>query len=115
MLFRSSRLARRTYNKRMQRARDPETCSVSAASAHAGRALKLTGRQLRALVMQAYPSYYYSNPHVVIDPRLILSHHVLPGQYLFQAGTVGGGSLAWLDDQRRLNVGPRSAGSTRRS
>jgi N-methylhydantoinase A len=24
---------------------------------------------------------------------------------------VGGGSLAWLDDQRRLNVGPRSAGS----
>ncbi len=25
---------------------------------------------------------------------------------------VGGGSIAWLDDQRRLNVGPRSAGST---
>ena len=24
---------------------------------------------------------------------------------------VGGGSIAWLDDQRRLNVGPRSAGS----
>jgi N-methylhydantoinase A len=24
---------------------------------------------------------------------------------------VGGGSVAWLDDQRRLNVGPRSAGS----
>jgi N-methylhydantoinase A/oxoprolinase/acetone carboxylase beta subunit len=26
---------------------------------------------------------------------------------------VGGGSIAWLDDQRRLNVGPRSAGSCR--
>lgn len=25
---------------------------------------------------------------------------------------VGGGSIAWLDGQRRLNVGPRSAGST---
>ena len=25
---------------------------------------------------------------------------------------VGGGSIAWLDDQQRLNVGPRSAGST---
>jgi N-methylhydantoinase A len=25
---------------------------------------------------------------------------------------VGGGSIAWLDDQRRLHVGPRSAGST---
>ncbi|MFZ9500147.1 MAG: hydantoinase/oxoprolinase family protein [Beijerinckiaceae bacterium] len=24
----------------------------------------------------------------------------------------GGGSIAWLDDQKRLNVGPRSAGST---
>src|SRR5215475_15643479 len=24
---------------------------------------------------------------------------------------VGGGSIGWLDEQRRLNVGPRSAGS----
>ncbi len=24
---------------------------------------------------------------------------------------VGGGSIAWLDEQQRLNVGPRSAGS----
>ena len=33
---------------------------------------------------------------VTVDPRLIFSHHVLPGQYLLQSGTVGGGSLAWF-------------------
>ncbi|MFN8631519.1 MAG: FGGY family carbohydrate kinase [Chloroflexota bacterium] len=33
---------------------------------------------------------------VVVEPRLIFSHHVLEGQYLLQAGTVGGGSLGWL-------------------
>ena len=33
---------------------------------------------------------------VVVEPRLIFSHHVLPGQYLLQGGTVGGGSLGWL-------------------
>ncbi|MBK8988759.1 MAG: carbohydrate kinase [Chloroflexi bacterium] len=37
--------------------------------------------------------------HVVVEPRLIFSHHVLPGQYLLQAGTVGGGSLGWFRDQ----------------
>jgi xylulokinase len=37
--------------------------------------------------------------HVVIEPRLIFSHHVIPGQYLLQAGTVGGGSLSWFRDQ----------------
>ena len=36
--------------------------------------------------------------HVTVDPRLIFSHHVLPGQYLLQSGTVGGGSLAWFRD-----------------
>lgn len=36
--------------------------------------------------------------HVVVEPRLILSHHVLPGQYILQAGTVGGGSLGWFRD-----------------
>ncbi len=36
--------------------------------------------------------------HVVVEPRLIFSHHVLPGQYLLQSGTVGGGSLAWFRD-----------------
>jgi xylulokinase len=36
---------------------------------------------------------------VVVEPRLIFSHHVLPGQYLLQAGTVGGGSLGWFRDQ----------------
>ncbi|MEO8397245.1 MAG: FGGY family carbohydrate kinase, partial [Chloroflexota bacterium] len=36
--------------------------------------------------------------HVVIEPQLIFSHHVLPGQYLLQAGTVGGGSLGWFRD-----------------
>ena len=35
---------------------------------------------------------------VVVEPRLIFSHHVLPGQYLLQGGTVGGGSLGWLRD-----------------
>ncbi|MBK8027131.1 MAG: hypothetical protein IPK19_38520 [Chloroflexi bacterium] len=36
--------------------------------------------------------------HVVVEPQLIFSHHVLPGQYLLQAGTVGGGSLGWFRD-----------------
>ena len=33
---------------------------------------------------------------VVVEPRLILSQHVLPGQYLLQSGTVGGGALGWF-------------------
>jgi xylulokinase len=37
--------------------------------------------------------------HIVVEPRLIFSHHVVPGQYLLQAGTVGGGSLGWFRDQ----------------
>ncbi len=42
--------------------------------------------------------------HVIVEPQLIFSHHVLPHQYLLQAGTVGGGSLGWFrqilgDDQ----------------
>ncbi len=36
--------------------------------------------------------------HVVVEPQLIFSHHVIPGQYLLQAGTVGGGSLGWFRD-----------------
>jgi xylulokinase len=35
---------------------------------------------------------------VIVEPRLIFSHHILPGQWLFQSGTVGGGSLAWFRD-----------------
>jgi xylulokinase len=35
---------------------------------------------------------------VLVEPRLIFSHHVLPGQFLLQSGTVGGGSLAWFRD-----------------
>jgi xylulokinase len=35
---------------------------------------------------------------VIVEPQLIFSHHVLPGQYLLQAGTVGGGSLGWFRD-----------------
>jgi xylulokinase len=34
-----------------------------------------------------------------VEPRLIFSQHVIPGQYLLQAGTVGGGSLSWFRDQ----------------
>ncbi len=37
--------------------------------------------------------------HVLVEPRLIFSHHVIPGQYLLQAGTVGGGSLSWFRNQ----------------
>ena len=37
--------------------------------------------------------------HVIIEPRLIFSHHVVPGQYILQAGTVGGGTLSWFRDQ----------------
>ena len=37
--------------------------------------------------------------HVLVEPRLIFCHHVIPGQYLLQAGTVGGGSLSWFRDQ----------------
>ncbi|MBZ0282230.1 MAG: carbohydrate kinase [Anaerolineae bacterium] len=36
--------------------------------------------------------------HVVVEPDLIFSHHVLPRQYLLQAGTTGGGSLGWFRD-----------------
>jgi len=36
---------------------------------------------------------------VIVEPRLIFSHHVVPGQYLLAAGTVGGGSLGWFRDQ----------------
>jgi len=32
------------------------------------------------------------------DPRLILGCHVVPGQWLLQGGSVGGGSLKWLRD-----------------
>ena len=38
--------------------------------------LTVTGSQLRALVMQAYPSYYYSNLHIVFDPALELSRQI---------------------------------------
>ena len=37
-----------------------------------------------------------SVPEVVVEPRLIFSHHVLAGQYLLQSGTVGGGVLGWI-------------------
>ncbi|MCB9443952.1 MAG: carbohydrate kinase [Ardenticatenaceae bacterium] len=36
---------------------------------------------------------------IVVEPRLIFSHHVLPEQYLLAAGTVGGGSLGWFREQ----------------
>jgi xylulokinase len=40
---------------------------------------------------------------VVIEPRLIFSAHVVPGLYLLQGGTVGGGSLDWLRRQLQPN------------
>lgn len=42
---------------------------------------------------------------VVVEPRLIFSHHVVPGQYILQAGTVGGGSLGWFRDVLGLDAG----------
>ena len=52
--------------------------------------------------------------HVVVEPQLIFSHHVIPGQYLLQAGTVGGGSLGWFRDllgsRRRLFEALSAAG-----
>lgn len=33
---------------------------------------------------------------VIVEPRLIFSHHVVPGTYIFQGGTVGGGVLPWF-------------------
>ncbi len=33
---------------------------------------------------------------VIVEPSLIFSHHILPGQYLFQSGTVGGGTPSWF-------------------
>ncbi len=33
---------------------------------------------------------------VIVEPRLIFSHHVVPGTYLLQGGTVGGGILNWF-------------------
>ncbi len=36
--------------------------------------------------------------NVIVEPRLIFSHHAVPGQYLFQSGTVGGGTLGWFRD-----------------
>jgi xylulokinase len=35
---------------------------------------------------------------VIVEPLLIFGRHVLPGQFLFQSGTVGGGSLGWFRD-----------------
>ena len=36
---------------------------------------------------------------VIVEPRLVFSHYLIPGQYLLAASTVGGGSLGWFRDQ----------------
>ena len=36
---------------------------------------------------------------VVVEPRLIFSPHVVPGLYLLQGGTVGGGTFEWFRSQ----------------
>ena len=51
---------------------------------------------------------------VVVEPRLIFSHHVLRGQYLLQAGTVGGGALGWFRRGPRTPRTPPSSRSPRR-
>lgn len=35
----------------------------------------------------------------ISNPKLILSYHVVPGKWLLQGGTVGGGSLRWFYEQ----------------
>lgn len=35
---------------------------------------------------------------VVVEPRLIFSHHVVPGTYILQGGTVGGAMFPWFRD-----------------
>ncbi len=35
---------------------------------------------------------------VIVEPRLIFSHHVVPGTYIFQGGTVGGSVLPWFKE-----------------
>lgn len=47
---------------------------------------------------------------IVVEPRLIFSHHVLRGQYLLQGGTVGGGSLVWFKDILTANWSDHSDG-----
>jgi xylulokinase len=37
--------------------------------------------------------------HMIVEPRLVFSHHLIPGQYLLSASTVGGGVLGWFRDQ----------------
>lgn len=38
--------------------------------------------------------------HYHADPRLILSHHVVPGRWLLQGGSVGGGGvMRWLEEE----------------
>ncbi len=36
---------------------------------------------------------------VIVEPRLIFSPHVVPGVYLLQGGTVGGGTFEWFRGQ----------------
>ncbi len=36
---------------------------------------------------------------MIVEPRLVFSHHLVPGQYLLSASTVGGGVLGWFHDQ----------------
>lgn len=36
--------------------------------------------------------------HIVVEPRLMFSHHVVPGRFILHSGTVGGGSLRWFRD-----------------
>ena len=37
--------------------------------------------------------------NVIVEPRLVFSHHAVPGQYLLAASTVSGGMLRWFRDQ----------------
>ncbi len=43
--------------------------------------------------------YGISLDHIIVEPSLVISHYVIPNQYLLAASTVGGGSLGWFRDQ----------------
>lgn len=47
--------------------------------------------------------------NVIVEPRLVFSHHAVPGQYLLAASTVSGGMLRWFRDQLDAVEGANSS------
>ena len=68
---------------------DAAVGSLGAGVAHVGQTVDQGGQA---------GGFALSVDHVIVEPRLIFSHHVVPDQYLFQGGTVSGGALGWFRD-----------------